>query len=70
MEQKDLNNIIKSKDPDCWVAFQSNDYVDLDSHVNCYPTAELFADSLDLNWVADIDTIDLGDFKRFTVIGK
>ena len=70
MEQKDLINIVKSKDPDCWVAFQSNNYTDLDSHVNCYPHAEIFADSLELNWVADVDTLDLGDFQRFTVIGK
>jgi len=70
MEQKDLINIVKSKDPSCWVAFQSNNYTDLDSHVNCYPTAEMFAESLGLDWVADVDTLDLGDFQRFTVIGK
>lgn len=70
MEQKDLINIVKTKNKDCWVAFQSNNYTDLDSHVNCYPTAELFAESLGLDWVAHVDTLDLGDFQRFTVIGK
>ena len=70
MEQKDLINIVKSKDPNCWVAFQSNNYTNLDSHINCYPTAQMFAESLNLNWVADVDTLDLGDFQRFTVIGK
>ena len=70
MEQKDIRSIIKRKNKDCWVAFQSNNYTDLDSHVNCYPTAELFAESLELDWYADVDTLDLGDFQRFTVIGK
>jgi hypothetical protein len=70
MEQKDICSIIERKNKDCWVAFQSNNYTDLDSHVNCYPSAELFAESLNLDWYADIDTLDLGDFQRFTVIGK
>tara|TARA_B100000214_G_C23952950_1_gene621367 strand:- start:760 stop:1335 length:576 start_codon:yes stop_codon:yes gene_type:complete len=70
MEQKDICSIIKRKDKDCWVAFQSNNYTDLDSHINCYPSAELFAESLELDWYADIDTLDLGDFQRYTVIGK
>ena len=70
MEQKDICSIIERKNKDCWVAFQSNNYTDLDSHVNCYPSAELFAESLNLEWYADIDTLDLGDFQRYTVIGK
>ena len=70
MEQKDICSIIERKNKDCWVAFQSNNYTDLDSHINCYPSAELFAESLNLEWYADIDTLDLGDFQRYTVIGK
>jgi hypothetical protein len=70
MEQKSLINIVKNKDKDCWVAFQSNNYTWLDSHINCYLTAETFAESLELDWVAYVDTLDLGDFQRFTVIGK
>ena len=70
MEQKDICSIIERKNKDCWVAFQSNNYTNLDSHVNCYPSAELFAESLNLEWYADIDTLDLGDFQRYTVIGK
>jgi len=70
MEQKDLINLIEAKDPDCWVAFQSNNYTELDSHINCHPTAEMFADSLDLEWVAHVETLNLGDFDRFMVIGK
>ena len=70
MEQKSLINIVKNKEKDCWVAFQSNNYTDLDSHINCHPSAELFAESLELDWVAYVNTLDLGDFQRFTVIGK
>ena len=70
MEQKSLINIVKNKEKDCWVAFQSNNYTDLDSHINCHPSAELFAESLELDWVAYVNTLDLGDFQRLTVIGK
>jgi len=70
MEQEDLLSIIERKDRQAWVAFQTNNYVDLNSHINCWPTAQLFAKSLKLNWVASVETLQLKDFNRFMVIGK
>ena len=70
MEQEDLLSIIERKDRQAWVAFQTNNYVDLNSHINCWPTAQLFAESLNLNWVASVETLQLKDFNRFMVIGK
>ena len=70
MEQADLHSIIKRKDPQALIAFQTNNYVELNSHINCWPTAQLFAKSLKLNWVASVETLQLKDFNRFMVIGK
>jgi hypothetical protein len=70
MEQEDLIGIIKRKQKDTWICFQTNDYVELDSHINCWPDAQMFADSLELDYVAYIGTLNLGDFNRYMVIGK
>ena len=70
MEQEDLHAIIKKKDKQAWVVFQTNNYKDLNSHINCWPTAQLFAESLNLEWVACVKTLELNDFNRFMVIGK
>lgn len=70
MEQEDLLDIIKRKDPNTWVCFQTNDYTLLDSHINCWPSALTFSDSLELEYIAFADTLNLGDFNRHMVIGK
>ena len=70
MEQEDLLSIIEKKDRQTWVAFQTNNYKDLNSHINCWPTAQLFAESLQLEYVAAVETLQLKDFNRFMVIGK
>ena len=70
MEQEDLHAIIEKKDKQAWVVFQTNNYKDLNSHINCWPTAQLFAESLNLKWVASVKTLKLNDFNRFMVIGK
>ena len=70
MEQEDLIGIIKRKPKDTWICFQTNDYVELDAHINCWPDAQMFADSLDLDYVAYVGTLNLGDFNRYMVIGK
>ena len=62
--------IIEKKDKQAWVVFQTNNYKDLNSHINCWPTAQLFAESLNLEWVACVKTLELNDFNRFMVIGK
>jgi hypothetical protein len=70
MEQEDLLSIIEKKQRQTWVAFQTNNYKDLNSHINCWPTAQLFAESLGLEYVAAVETLQLKDFNRFMVIGK
>ena len=68
-----LEKFIKSKNNDAWVVLQSNNYEELDSHINCQPYVMTFA-----NWVEPLlservyfaGTLRLGDFDRFMVIGK
>lgn len=70
MEQEDLLRIIKNKPKDTWICFQTNDYSSLDSHINCWPDVETFAESLNLEYVAFSESLNLGDFNRHMVIGK
>ena len=70
MEQEDLLNIIRDKPKDAWICFQTNDYTALDAHINCWPDAGMFADSLGLEYVAYTGSLNLGDFNRHMVIGK
>lgn len=70
MEQEDLIEIIKRKPTNTWICFQTNDYNDLDSHINCWPTAKTFANSLGLRQIAYVGSLDLGDFNRHMVIGR
>ena len=70
MEQEDLLAIVKNKPKDTWIVFQTNDFVDLTAHINCWFDAQMFADSLGLEYIAYADSLDLGDFKRHMVIGK
>ena len=68
-----LEKFIKSKNNDAWVVLQSNNYEELDSHINCQPDVMTFA-----KWVEPLlservyfaGTLKLGDFDRFMVIGK
>ena len=68
-----LEKFIKSKNNDAWVVLQSNNYEELDSHINCQPDVMTFA-----KWVEPLlservyfaGTLRLGDFDRFMVIGK
>lgn len=73
IEPEILEKFIKSKNNDAWVVLQSNNYEELDSHINCQPDVMTFA-----NWVEPLlservyfaGTLRLGDFDRFMVIGK
>lgn len=70
MEQEDLISIIERKKPQAWVCFQTNDYTELDAHINCWPNSYGFAKSLGLKYIAYEGTLNLGDFNRHMVIGK
>ena len=73
IEPEILEKFIKNKHNDAWIVLQTNNYDELDSHINCYPDVMSFA-----NWVEPLlkervyfaGTLRLGDFDRYMVIGK
>ena len=73
VEPEILEKFIRSKNDDAWVVLQTNNYYELDSHINCYGSVISFA-----NWIEPLlndkvyfaGTLRLGDFDRFMVIGK
>ena len=71
MEPKDIQHIIDNKDKDAWVAFQTNDYYSIDSHINCSPTLEFWKEELgSMEWFAYTGQQQSVDFNRFMIIGK
>lgn len=62
--------ILRKPNEDTWIAVQSNDYYEHQSHINCYPDVDEFAKSLPLKYFVFKGTLNLGDFNRFLVIGK
>ena len=73
VEPEVLEKFIRSKNSNAWVVLQTNNYDELDSHINCYPDVMSFA-----NWVEPLikeriyfaGTLRLGDFDRYMVMGK
>ena len=73
VEPEILEKFIKSKREDAWVVLQTNNFYELDSHINCQDNVMQFA-----NWVEPLlsekiyfaGTLNLGDFERYMVIGK
>ena len=73
VEPEILEKFIKSKRKDAWVVLQTNNFYELDSHINCQDNVIQFA-----NWVEPLlsekvyfaGTLNLGDFERYMVIGK
>lgn len=70
MEQKDIINLIERKEKNTWICLQTNNYEDLNSHINCFSSADEFADSLPIQNKAFVGTLNLNDFDRYMVIGR
>lgn len=70
MEQRDITDLIKKKEKNTWVCLQSNNHDDLNSHINCFQSAEEFANSIPLKSKVYVGTLNLNDFDRYMVIGR
>lgn len=74
MEHKELADWIRKKHRNSLIVLQSNNYFELPSHINCFTSLEEFTDyvscSLPRGWIGYKGELDLGDFKRFMVIGR
>lgn len=73
MEKDELSFFIKSKPDNAWLVLQTNDYTDLQSHINCSESLEDFVQFVQdampnkPHW-AYKGSLNLGDFTRFMVI--
>ena len=70
MEPEAVQYLIDNKDENAWVAFQSNDYYEIDSHINSSPSLGFWKEELKLDWVAYADQQKASLFNRFMIIGK
>jgi hypothetical protein len=74
IEREDLCEWVSKKNPDAIIALQSNNFYSHQSHVNCSLSLDDFVDyikpHLPKKWIAYAGELDLGDFKRFMIIGQ
>ena len=71
MEQDDILLMRYRKNNDAVICFQSNNYFEIDGHINCSNSLEEFVENLNLSTVlhASALKIELENYERYTVIG-
>ncbi len=70
MEQDDVKDLITYKQPDTLVAFQSNNYYDVLSHINCSDSLDDFVNYLELDEILYKGVLSFDDYERYMVIGR
>jgi len=74
IDRDDICDLIRKKPENAFVVLQSNNYGDLDSHINCSPSLKEFVDwvrpCLSKGWICYQGALDLGDFVRYMVIAQ
>lgn len=71
LDQEDLVDLLKKKDRGMLVCLQSNNYYEVNSHINCKDTLEDFVDSLPLKRILyKGEKPYKNEYNRFMVIGK
>lgn len=71
INQQDLNNLLKKKNPNMLVCLQSNNYFNINSHINCHKSLKDFEDSLPLKLILNSQEKPWKDeYTRFMVIGR
>lgn len=71
IDREELSDALEKKHPDQIVALQSNNYFEIDSHINCHDSIEHFVDTLPLKKILYSGTKPWKDeYDRFLVIGK
>jgi len=71
IDNEELYFTFKQKNPNMLMCLQSNNYYEVDSHINCYDTLEDFIKSLPLKNILYAGTKNYKNkYDRFMVIGK
>ena len=71
IDQSEIDFSFKLKKPNMLMCLQSNNYFDVDSHINCKKSLEEFVDSVPLNKILYAGKRNINDeYERYMVIGK
>lgn len=70
IDADELEFSISAKDRNLLVCLQSNNMLDIDSHINCHSSIDDFVSSLNLNTVYYAGTKTIRQYERYMVIGK
>ena len=71
IDQEDLNEMLVKKHKDAIVCLQSNNYYEIDSHINCHDSLDHFISELPLREIYYSGTKNWnGEYDRFMVIGR
>lgn len=70
MEKEDIQLMAGLKKPECIFVAQSNNYEEVDSHINTSSSLLEFQSYLKLNQILFADTLSLKNYDRYMVIGK
>jgi len=70
IDDEDLHSMLSMKHPDMIVALQSNNMVQVDSHINCHTSVDHFVSTLPDMDILYKGTMDAGDYERYMVIAK
>ena len=63
-----INDFIKKKKGTALVVLQSNDYFEIEDHINCKNNCEEFADSINMR-ILETHTLKLKKYNRFMLFG-
>ena len=69
LKQKVIDDFLKRRKKGSLVILQSNNYFNINHHINCYNSLEDFEKSLKLEKVLFKGTLNLDKFNRYMVIG-
>ena len=70
VEQNYIDQILEINDHENWITLQSNNYFEIDEHINCKNSLDDFLDELSFVDIHYAGKLKLDKFTRFMVIGK
>ena len=70
IDEEDLYSSLSMKHPEMIVALQSNNMVDVDSHINCHTSVDHFISTLPDMEIMYKGTLDAGSYERYMVIAR